>query len=304
MRHVLFVFIDGLGLGSDDAAINPLSRYDLPGFESLCGRQKMTESAGRVVEANLLFSPIDANLGVEGLPQSGTGQASIFTGINCAALAGRHYGPYPHSTSSDTITNRNIFTRLIKAGIAITDELTFANTYPSRFFKYVKRTNRWTVTTRCCVAAGIRIRSTSELSTGDGIAADVTGAGLQVIDRDVKPITEEEAADNLLRLGEKHRFTLFEFFHTDKAGHSMSFERSQYHLLTLDRFLSHLREQLNMADGLLLLTSDHGNIEDLSTKSHTRNRVPFIAYGASADHFKGVDAIDQIVEPLVAWYSL
>ena len=32
---------------------------------------------------------------------------------------------------------------------------------------------------------------------------------------------------------------------------------------------------------LLIVTSDHGNLEDLSTKTHTRNPVPFIAAGSA-----------------------
>jgi hypothetical protein len=34
---------------------------------------------------------------------------------------------------------------------------------------------------------------------------------------------------------------------------------------------------------LVLLTSDHGNIEDLSTKRHTLNRVPLMAWGWGAE---------------------
>ena len=32
--------------------------------------------------------------------------------------------------------------------------------------------------------------------------------------------------------------------------------------------------------GLILLTSDHGNLEDLSTHGHTRNPVPGLLIGA------------------------
>jgi phosphopentomutase len=32
--------------------------------------------------------------------------------------------------------------------------------------------------------------------------------------------------------------------------------------------------------GLILLTSDHGNLEDLSTRHHTRNQVPLLLIGS------------------------
>jgi 2,3-bisphosphoglycerate-independent phosphoglycerate mutase len=36
-------------------------------------------------------------------------------------------------------------------------------------------------------------------------------------------------------------------------------------------------------DTLLLITSDHGNLEDLSTSSHTLNQVPLLAVGADVE---------------------
>ena len=57
--------------------------------------------------------PVDACLGVEGLPQSGTGQTSIFTGINAPKFIGKHFGPYPYSTLLPEIEEKNIFKSLI-----------------------------------------------------------------------------------------------------------------------------------------------------------------------------------------------
>jgi bisphosphoglycerate-independent phosphoglycerate mutase (AlkP superfamily) len=35
----------------------------------------------------------------------------------------------------------------------------------------------------------------------------------------------------------------------------------------------------NNDDGLILLTSDHGNMEDLSTRKHTAANVPLLLFG-------------------------
>ncbi len=48
-------------------------------------------------------------LGVEGLPQSGTGQTSIFCGVNASKIVGKHFGPYPYSTLIPIIKEKNIF---------------------------------------------------------------------------------------------------------------------------------------------------------------------------------------------------
>jgi phosphopentomutase len=64
-------------------------------------------------------------------------------------------------------------------------------------------------------------------------------------------------------------------------------------LQRIDAFLAGLLPGL-ASDTLLLLTSDHGNLEDLST-GHTRNPVPLIAVGQGAALLAGiVDSITDI----------
>jgi len=67
---------------------------------------------------------------VEGLPQSGTGQATLFTGVNCAERVGRHFGPYPHSTTHEILRDHNLFRRVEDASTPVngqTHAATFAN---------------------------------------------------------------------------------------------------------------------------------------------------------------------------------
>jgi hypothetical protein len=108
MLRILFVFLDGVGLGPADEEINPLVAAELPAFRRLAGGHPWSAATPTLVRDRHVFRPIDATLGMPGLPQSGTGQASLFTGVNGARLAGRHYGPYPHSrTRSDNLINRD-----------------------------------------------------------------------------------------------------------------------------------------------------------------------------------------------------
>ncbi len=164
--------------------------------------------------------------------------------------------------------------------------------------------SRWTVTTRCCLAAEILIRSTEYLENGLGLAADLTGTGLKTIEDSVLPISEEEAASNLIKLASTCKFTLFEYFHTDKAGHAQSFKKAEARLAALDRFFAALLDAIDVSETLLLVTSDHGNIEDLSTKSHTFNPVPFVALGLDANHFESVTDLSQIVDRIESWYDV
>ncbi len=298
MPHILFVFIDGVGLGPPGDQ-NPFARLSLPAFEALAGGQPWTAGAVPLDEPGHVFRPLDANLGVDGLPQSGTGQATLFTGINCAAVAGRHFGPYPHSKTRPVLAAGNVFSK-VKALLPAADEpAAFANAYPPRFFTYARRRDRWTVTTHCCLEAGVRVRTLGDLRRGTALAADLTGAGWDALDLEVEPISEGEAGACLHTISRRHAFTLFEYFHTDKAGHSCDTERAAGVLHALHRFFATLLERTDRDEELLLITSDHGNLEDLSVKSHTRHPVPLIAYGRGADAFRAARAITDVTPAIL-----
>src|SRR2546430_16673111 len=80
---VLLFFIDGLGIGTRGPH-NPFD--DLPGADPLAVFQDE--------EPNILFGGMlartDACLGVEGRPQSASGQTTILTGVNAPATIGYH----------------------------------------------------------------------------------------------------------------------------------------------------------------------------------------------------------------------
>src|SRR3954468_19175091 len=92
VMSLFFIFLDGVGLapaGPD----NPLADADMPAITALLGGPL---AAGRAqAHDRLLLRGIDATLGIPGLPQSGTGQTALFTGVNAAALHGRHQPHVP-----------------------------------------------------------------------------------------------------------------------------------------------------------------------------------------------------------------
>lgn len=295
-EHILFLFLDGVGLGPPHPPANPFAQLHLPAFAAVAGGQAWTSDARPLARDLHVVRAIDATLGVDGLPQSGTGQAALFTGVNCAALAGRHFGPYPHSATRAAIASDNVFVQLRACLPASPEPAAFLNAYPPRFFTYAQQRDRWTVTTRCCLEAGLRIRDVDAVRAGDALTAEITGrAWRDQLGLDVPLLTEEQAGRQFVRVAERHRFTLFEYFLTDKAGHSQSFERAREALLSLDRFLSAVVEALDPERHLLVITSDHGNLEDLSTRSHTRHPVPLIALGRGASHFAGITDLTGVV---------
>src|SRR5215510_12851535 len=121
---VLLFFIDGLGIGSR----GPQNPFDgLPDAEPLAIFQD--EEPRLPCDGALV--PTDARLGVEGRPQSASGQTTILTGVNAAAAIGAHKQGFPNQALLDIIRQHSVFLQLKRNGI---DSITFANTYTKRFF--------------------------------------------------------------------------------------------------------------------------------------------------------------------------
>lgn len=295
--HVLFVFLDGVGLGNHDPAANHFAALSLHAFERLAGGYPWTLNTPTLHHPGHVFRPIDATLGVEGLPQSGTGQTTLLTGANAASVAGRHFGPFPHSKTRALLAERNIFRQVQMLFPEDSEPAAFANAFPKQFFEQMRKRNRWTVTTRACIDAGIYIRTDDDLEASSALSADITGAGWP--GRAISAVSEYEAARRLVALSNSYRFTLFEYFWTDKAGHSQDSNRAAAVLRTLDGFFAGLLDTFDTGRNLLVVTSDHGNLEDLSTKTHTRNPVPLIALGVGASHFIDVHDLTGITPAIL-----
>jgi|WetSurMetagenome_2_1015567.scaffolds.fasta_scaffold43480_2 2,3-bisphosphoglycerate-independent phosphoglycerate mutase len=221
--------------------------------------------------------PLDARLGVPGLPQSGTGQTALFTGINAARIVGKHFGPFPYSTLRPVIAEQNLLTQLARRGF----RPCFANAFPDRFFRYMeKHEARLTVTTRSSLDAGLPLRTAADLRAGRGISADITGEGWGALGHpDIVPVTPAEAGGRLVKLLQHDDLVLFEYWHTDRAGHARDMEQSVAAIERFDRMLAGILGAIDFRSTLLVLTSDHGNMEDLSVKTHTRNSVPLVLAG-------------------------
>lgn len=98
--------------------------------------------------------------------------------------------------------------------------------------------------------------------------------------------------------GRESDVVLYEYYLTDKAGHAMDHDLAHRAIGRVDAFLQALVEGLRH-DDLLILSSDHGNVEDLGTKSHTMNPVPLIAYGNGAQMFSEATSIMDIVPTIM-----
>ncbi|MFO8231500.1 MAG: peptidase [Longimonas sp.] len=294
-QHVLFLFIDGIGLGPNRPS-NPMAQLGAH-WARLAQHPGWTVQTPIVDTPTHVFHPVDATLAIEGLPQSGTGQASLFSGINCAQRAGRHYGPFPHSSSKPVLAAHNLFQR-VQPGLSPGD-CAFANAYPPVFFKKRARRNRWTVTTLCSRQAGVRLRSTDDVRHNRALPADLVGhAWHKHLDIAIPQRSAAHAGRVLYRIMQQHRLTLFEYYETDKAGHGRSELSISTILHRLDALLGSFIDACSLDTDLLLICSDHGNLEAPNQKPHTRHPVPLVAYGCGAHAFRSATSITDVTPAL------
>ena len=135
---MLFLFLDGFGLapaGPD----NPLSSVPMPHLARLLSGPLVLETvAGLAGDDGLVLRAVDACLGVPGLPQSATGQTSLFTGVNAAALLGEHVTAHPTARLREVIAEHSILKRAVEAG----KRAFFANAHSERFWEMVREGKR------------------------------------------------------------------------------------------------------------------------------------------------------------------
>jgi 2,3-bisphosphoglycerate-independent phosphoglycerate mutase len=274
------IFLDGVGIGKKDYEFNPFFKYGFKTFTQIFGDVPVLENR-YLNKDGFYLTPVDATLGVKGLPQSGTGQTSIFCGINAAEYVGKHFGPYPYSTLVPVIEKRNIFASFLSIG----RKSFFANAYPKVFFDYLgSGRSRLSCTSLSAKLSGLRLNRPTDVRRGNALTAEITnerwnhklGYALPVI----KP---ETAARRLIRIAMKNDFTLYEYFLTDHLGHGRYDGDIETTLHTLDEFLFTVLNRVDKSGLTIVVCSDHGNFEDLSVKTHTFNPSLFITAGKNAE---------------------
>ncbi len=277
--HLLFIFLDGVGLGANDPEINPFARVPMPTLEHLLGGHRLLAGVAPFVGDRLSLYALDAGLGVDGLPQSATGQAVLLTGTNVPAEIGEHYGPKPNPAVAEHIRNGTLFSRFVAAG----KSAALLNAYPPRYFDGVDSGKRlYSSIPLSVTSAGLSLFTQDDLFAGRALSADFTGEGWAGMlgFPDAPVLTPEDAGRRLASLAGSYDFAFFEYWASDYAGHKQDMPWAVRQLNMLDEVLRGLIESWDDSNGLILITSDHGNMEDLSTRRHTDARVPGLLIGS------------------------
>lgn len=293
--HVLFLFLDGIGLGPDDPAINPFASAPMPNLTRLLEGQRLVAGVAPLHAQRASVVSVDACMGVPGMPQSGSGQAALLTGLNVPALIGGHYGPWPSTAIVNLLANGNIFRAVRRQG----KTAAFLNAYPPSYFHAIESRRRlYSSIPQGVVSAGLPLPTVDDLKRGDALAADFTAAGWheRLGLTDTPLLTEREAGARMAELAFRYDFSFFEYWLSDYAGHGQDMAQALGLLASVDAMLGGLLESWRDEEGLILITSDHGNMEDLSTRGHTMNPVPAVIIGEERARRKVAESVRSLAD--------
>jgi len=296
--RIVFIFIDGLGISENNLLTNPCAHSEIQLFNIF-----LTDSFPKKVLFDGIVKPIEVQLGVPGIPQSATGQAALFTGINTAKLLNAHLSGFPNQKLRLLLEKHSIHLKLKNMG----KHPAFINVYRPIFFKKGPEAliRYLSVTSIANWKAGLRFFSFDDLLSEQAIYHDFTN--LELIKRgfNVPQFTAEKAGQILAQASRNYDFCLYEYFKTDRAGHSQDMSFARQLLVQLERFIFTVLNNTDLTNSLIIITSDHGNIEDLSIKTHTCNPVPLIVWGQRKnDLIADVNSLIAVTPAIIKLFNL
>lgn len=297
-----FIFWDGVGYGKKDPGVNPFFAAKLPTLQKLCGGTLPSTAFKKYSSDSVSLSPVNTTLRVSGLPQSGTGQTAIMTGVNASKMIGKHFGPYPFSTLVPVIKEKNLFAQLQSLG----KSFFFANGYPKKYFDYIFGPKGKVPTIALAyTSTGKSLNTHVAIKHREAISADISGTRWKELGHpDVDPTTPQEAGALFYELGKKVDLIFFEYFVTDHAGHSREMNMAVEMLERMDGFIEGMVRHFDYDEDIILIISDHGNIEDLSVKTHTRNPVPLIVIGKQHSYFSSrIKSLVDLTPAIISYFS-
>ena len=294
-RRLVLIFLDGVGIGVADPDVNPFFAARLPTLRSMLGGIPHLD-APSVRGRDALAFPVDALLGVEGTPQSGTGQVSFLTGQNGPRLFGRHFGPWTPVALRPVLAERNVLVRAQDQGLSAT----FANAYP-RGWPGALSTRRQAAPPLAALAAGLLTRHAEDLAAGRAVSSEIVNGPWRrhLGPPDLPDVSPDQAGATLARISGQARLTFYAHYATDYAGHRGGLRGAVRALERVDTFLGGLLRGLEGSRTGVLVVSDHGNVED-ARGGHTVNPVLGLAAGAGARELAETNVPEAVMSHLEA----
>jgi 2,3-bisphosphoglycerate-independent phosphoglycerate mutase len=276
--HILMLFLDGIGLGADDPTVNPFSVANMPTLLSLTNGKRWLRETGRQESKRAIFIPTDPRLGISGRPQSATGQAAILTGKNVPQMIGEHYGPKPNLPIRELLAEDNFFKQVVTHG----KKAALLDAYPPMWHHDHNRGKSLRSSyQQAAYEAGQKLFDLDDLKARRALTPEWTGDSWNEYLKlnDIPVYTPYAAGKMLVELSRGYDFAMHSHWMTDMVGHRGPFERGVELLELFDGVMAGVLDNWDDKEGLILITSDHGNMEEIGNRNHTENDVPTVIIG-------------------------
>ena len=273
-ESIIFVFFDGIGFGGKNSYSNPFTKFKTHFFSPLGGTSSFLPP-GDLIET-------DAHMGYSGLPQSATGQVALFTGFNGAEIMGRHINGFPTYSLRPYIKKHSLLKKMLEVG----KKATLINSYSNGYINKInsRRGERlMSASSMMQAASGQSFFTLDDYKNGKSLYMDLTNWFLRKNNVKIPMISAKMTGRKLIKLAKNYDLIIYEYFFTDKVGHNQSLGAAKRIMQHIESFMEGVWEEIDVDKTLFILSSDHGNFEDLSTKHHTNNLVPTIVHGKSME---------------------
>lgn len=292
-QHILFLFVDGIGLGDDDPSTNPFSVANMPNLLTLSNGKRWLKNTGKQSNHRANFIPTDPRLGIEGRPQSGSSQAVILTGKNVPQMLGRHYGPLPNEPIRHLLDSENFFMTVNQHG----GKAGLLSAYPPRRLDGIESGKRLPSSIQyAAIAAGQSLFAKEDVIVGKALTAEYTTESWQTHlgIENLPDYSAEEAGKKLVQLSRNYDFAFHSHWMTDWVGHRGTMKQAVALLELFDKVMEGILAEWKDDEGLILITSDHGNMEEIGNRKHTENDVPTLVIGRDKDRF--TEGFEQLLD--------
>lgn len=156
--------------------------------------------------------------------------------------------------------------------------------------------------------AGVPLRTWADARRDEALTSSLTHELESRFDMeffDQQPLrlrSPEEAAGILAGLSARHDFTFFKYQIPDLVSHTGRIELAREVFEIIERFVAAVLARVDPRETMVIVTSDHGHLEQLGTsRGHPKSKVPTWYFGPDADrHAPRLTAPEGIFEVLTA----
>jgi hypothetical protein len=178
---------------------------------------------------------------------------------------------------AEVIEKDTLFHQVVAAG----GTAALITPYPPRYFEAIESGRRLlSAVPLAATSAGLSLMTEADLRAGRAVSPGFTGQGWRdhLGYEDMPLLSLAEAGAQIATIASSYTFSFFEHWPSDRRGHRGTLAEARAHLELIDAVLGGLFTAWP-SGGLLIITSDHGNIEAKDRRQHTENPVPTIIMG-------------------------